>query len=123
MLPHTPVLHVFSQQELSVYGVPGIMLAIGVTHNRQNFGCVSTCLLKGDDRQLVMMTVMLVEGLQLHMQPLPLSPHSPLSKPLGPYCSLNSSKPLHLLFPLPRTPSSLRLYSSPLTSFRRCSLK
>lgn len=81
MLPPTPVLHVFSQQELSVYYVPGIMLAIGVTHNRQNFSCVPTCLLKGDDRQLVMTTVMLVESLQLHMQPLPLCPRSPLSKP------------------------------------------
>lgn len=57
----------------------GIMLAIGVTHNRQNFGCVPTCLLMGDDRQLVMTTVMLVEGLQLHMATLtPVSSLSPL---------------------------------------------
>ena len=35
MIPPTLVLHVFTQQALSVYCAPGIMLAIGVTHNRQ----------------------------------------------------------------------------------------
>lgn len=85
---------------LNAYCVPGIVLATGVTYNRQNFCSVAPCLLLGDDCLPSQHHLMVIEGLPPNAAPLALS--TPSLAVLQLPGQVPASGPLHLLVPLPR---------------------